>query len=295
MRARLGLWGRIWGLALALGAVPGVAWAGIGTCPLYGALGAAPVAARGFVPARPGQLTVEVNLPAPVWWNGDTLDAIQDGFEYCLAANIAHRLGFERLQVLNVAWDAMVAGQTKAFDLALSQISITPERQAVADFSLPYFNSDVGVLVRKGQAAVDTATLRTLRIGVQSGSSAVEFVNRTLKPTGEVKVFPDSPALFAALSAHQIDAVLTDTVIVLAQAAQSHGRTVVVGQYATGEVYGALYPKGSANNARIDAVLAEMLRDGSVDKLRARYLAGAWGVDPAQVPRLPLTAAAGGR
>lgn len=256
---------------------------GLGTCPLYGPV---PSGASAFVPARPGQLTVEVNLPAPVWWNGDTLDSIHDGFEYCLAANIAHRLGLTRMQVVNVAWDAMVAGQTKAFDLALSEISINDERRAVADFSVPYFKSDVGVLVRKGQGPVDTATLRTLRIGVQSGSSAVDFAAKVLKPGTEVKVFPDSPPLFAALAAHQIDAVLTDTVIVLAQAAQSHGHTVVAGQYSTGESYGAFYPKGSPNNPIIDKVIGDLIRDGSIDKLRATYLAGAWGRDPAQVPYL---------
>ena len=52
--------------------------------------------------------------------------------------------------VVNVAWDALVAGQTKDFDLALSEISITDERKKVVDFSVPYFNSDIGVLVKKG-------------------------------------------------------------------------------------------------------------------------------------------------
>ena len=67
-----------------------------------------------------------------------------------MAANIAHRAGLDKLEVVNVAWDALVAGQTKDFDLALSQISITDERKKVVDFSVPYFSSDIGVLVKKG-------------------------------------------------------------------------------------------------------------------------------------------------
>ena len=58
--------------------------------------------------------------------------------------------GWTRSQVVNVAWDALVAGQTKDFDFALSEISITDERKKVVDFSVPYFRSDIGVLVKKG-------------------------------------------------------------------------------------------------------------------------------------------------
>ena len=104
----------------------------IGNCELTGTKGEFPLE-----PTKAGQLTVEVNLPAPGWWNGDTPDTIKDGYEYCMAANIAHRAGFDKLEVVNVAWDALVAGQTKEFDLSLSQISITEERKKVVDFSIP--------------------------------------------------------------------------------------------------------------------------------------------------------------
>ena len=57
----------------------------IGNCELMGQKGSMPIAN----PAKPGQITVEVSLPAPIWWNGDTPEAIKDGMEYCLAA---HRL-----------------------------------------------------------------------------------------------------------------------------------------------------------------------------------------------------------
>ena len=68
--------------------------------------------------------------------------------EYCMAAEIAWRAGYDKMEVVNVGWDPLVTGQTSDFDLALSQISITDERKKVVDFSIPYFYSDIGVLVR---------------------------------------------------------------------------------------------------------------------------------------------------
>jgi len=228
-------------------------------------------------------LTVEVNLPAPGWWNGDTPESIRDGYGYCMAANIAHRAGLDRVEVANVAWDALVAGQTREFDLALSQISITDERKKVVDFSVPYFSSDIGVMAKAG-TKVDERSIKGMRIGVQQATTGASFVDNVLKPSTAAGVFPDTPSMFTALQAGQIDVAMTDTAIVLGQAAASGGRFDVVGQYATGETYGALYPKGSPNAATIDKIIAALRDDGTLDKLATKYLAAAWGDDPTRVP-----------
>jgi polar amino acid transport system substrate-binding protein len=250
----------------------------IGNCELTGEKGSIPL-----TPAKAGQLTVEVNLPAPGWWNGDTPETIADGYEYCMAANIAHRAGLDKVEVVNVAWDALVAGQTKEFDLALSEISITDERKQVVDFSVPYFSSDIGVMAKTG-TAVDGASIKGMRIGVQQATTGADFVDQKLKPTTPAKVFPDTPSMFTALQAGQIDVAMTDTSIVLGQAATSNGLFTVVGQYATGETYGALYPKGGANNATIDKIIQALIDDGTLKALGAKYLAASWGADPGAIP-----------
>jgi len=265
-------------VAMTLAAAPIASAADmIGNCELTGEKGSIPL-----TPAKAGQLTVEVSLPAPGWWNGDTPETIADGYEYCMAANIAHRAGFDKLEVVNVAWDALVAGQTKDFDLALSEISITADRQKVVDFSVPYFSSDIGVLVKKG-TKVDEVSIKDMKIGVQGATTGADFVTQKLKPHKEVSVYPDQGSMFTALQAGQIDAAMTDTSIVLAQAGASNGMQEVVGQYATGETYGALYPKGSKNAATIDKIIQALIDDGTLKMLSAKYLTPAWGADPLTV------------
>src|SRR3954471_15031244 len=95
--------------ASAPAATPAAAGAKIGNCDVVGPKGSIPIAN----PAKAGQLTVEVSLPAPIWWNGDTPEAIKDGMEYCIAAEIAWRAGYDKLEVVNVGWDALIAGQTE--------------------------------------------------------------------------------------------------------------------------------------------------------------------------------------
>lgn len=250
----------------------------IGNCEVVGEKGSIPLAS----PAKAGQLTVEVSLPAPIWWNGDTPEAIKDGMEYCMAAEIAWRAGYDKLEVINVGWDALIAGQTEGFDLAMSQISITEERKKVHDFSVPYFSSDIGVLARK-DAPLDEKTIKSARVGVQQATTGAAFAQDKLGLT-DVQVYPDQGDMFTALRAGQVDAAITDTSIVLAEVVANPDKVDVVGQYKTGEAYGAIYPKGNPNNAILDKIIQSMIDDGTVAKLGAKYLAAAWGKDPAAVP-----------
>lgn len=266
--------------ALAALAMPAAAADMIGNCEVTGKKGSIPIAE----PAKAGQLTVEVSLPAPVWWNGDTAESIKDGMEYCMAAEIAWRAGYDKLEVVNVGWDPLVTGQTSGFDLAMSEISITDERKKVVDFSIPYFHSDIGVLAR-ADTPVDEKNIREKTVGVQQATTGAAFAMDTLKlDSGKIQVYPDQGDMFTALTAGQIDAALTDTSIVLAEELKSSGKNVVVGQYKTGETYGAIYPKGGANNATIDKIFQSMIDDGTISKLADKYLAAVWGKDPAKVP-----------
>ena len=61
--------------------------------------------------------------------------------------------GLKNLVVRNVSFDAIVAGTVTKYDLALSQISITCDRAKVVKFSIPYFQSNQGILVKKGSTS----------------------------------------------------------------------------------------------------------------------------------------------
>jgi polar amino acid transport system substrate-binding protein len=230
-----------------------------------------------------GTLTVVGDLPSPGWWNGDTVRQIADGYEYCMAANLAYRAGLSKLTVRNVSFDALVAGKAQDFDMALAEISITDARRKVVDFSAPYFASNIGVLVTSESKATKD-NIEGLRLGVKQGTTGADFVRDHLHPKSPPKVFAGDVELQAALQAGQIDAALTDVAIVLGKAQESKGKLRVIGQYDTGESYGALYPKGSKNASTLDTGIAAMKKDGTLDELSSTYLAKAFGGDPSAIP-----------
>jgi polar amino acid transport system substrate-binding protein len=232
-------------------------------------------------PAKSGTLTVETTLPAPGWWNGTTPQSIKSGYEYCMAANLANMAGLSSVTVKNVSFDQLVAGRTNDFDLALAEISITPERAKVVDFSKPYFDSNIGVLIQKG-ADVTEDNITSKSCAAYAGTTSVPFIQDELKCNA--KVYPNSQTLYQGLLSGQVDADFLDTAIVLAEAKNTGGKLEVVGQYKTGEKYGAIYPKGSPNETALNKGIASMLKDGTLEQLSKDYLGPAFGGDPSSVP-----------
>jgi polar amino acid transport system substrate-binding protein len=256
----------------------GSAGGGFGDCKVTGTPGSIKL-----TPTTPGTLTVETNLPSPGWWQGTSPQTIDGGYEYCLAATIAHRAGLKKLVVVNASFDALAAGQTKGFDIAMAQISITEERRKVVDFSAPYYESNIGILT-KSDAGVTADNVRDKQLAAAVGTTAVTYLQDELKPSRKVRVFQDTDAMVTAVGSGQIDAGVQDTAIVLGFAKQSGGALEVVGQFRTNEQYGAIYPKGSANQAELDKAITSMKSDGSFSALSKQWLGAAFGGDPAEVP-----------
>jgi polar amino acid transport system substrate-binding protein len=234
-----------------------------------------------ITPVKAGTLTVETTLPAQGWWNGTTPDSIKSGYEYCMAAELAHMAGLSSVTVKNVSFAQLVAGHTSDFDIALAEISITPERQKVVDFSEPYFDSNIGVLVQS-DSDVSESNIKTKKLAAYSGTTSVDFLKNEMgvNPT----IYPNSQTLYQGVISGQVDAAFLDTAIVLAEAKASNGSLKVVGQYSTGEKYGAIYPKGSANQDALNQGITTLKSDGTLDNLSKTWLGPAFGGDPSSVP-----------
>lgn len=235
-----------------------------------------------FTPVTEDTLTVVTSLPAPGFWEGDDPSNITGGYEFEIAKALQERLGMGNLEIVNVSFDQLVAGQVGDFDVALSQVTITDERKQVVDFTEPYFESDQGVLVVAGTKVDTVDEAKALQWGAQSGTTGSDYLTNTLQPDNEPQVFQDLSAGFAALEAGQVDAFMMDTAIVLAQASESNGAEEVAAQFKTGEEYGGILPKGSTNADAINGVLTELKDDGSLSDFAKQWLGG----DPSAVPVL---------
>lgn len=232
---------------------------------------------------NPDELVVKADLPSRGWYNGDTVSDIRDGLDFCILANIAYRSGISRISLQNASFDGLIAGKAGDMDLTLNQITITEERAKIFDFSTPYFASTSGI-VAAGDSTLTADGLPDARLGVKQGTVEQIYVQDVLKPTQQVSVFPGDAELDAAVAAGQIDAAVQDLSVALGATTASDGKITVLGQLDMGQNMGVLLPKDSPNTAVVDRIIEQMIADGTIEALSAKYLGDAYGTDPTAVP-----------
>jgi polar amino acid transport system substrate-binding protein len=228
--------------------------------------------AKVFTPREAGVLTVGTQLPDPPFVLGaNTISEISDqGYEVEMVNEIAKRLGGLEVKWVNFPFDGLVIGKECPCDFDVNGVTIYPDRAKKVDFTTGYFKSNQGILAKKGVAVTDLASAKGLQYGVANQTSGQFFLANTLKPTKKPRVYPSTIAMFLALRAGQVDAVLSDVPIVLDGAKKNPGATVI-GQFETGEDYGAVLKKGSPNTPFISKIIKDMQADGFIPGLLKKY------------------------
>ncbi|MFT3944970.1 MAG: ABC transporter substrate-binding protein [Ancrocorticia sp.] len=235
----------------------------------------------GFQTLTDGKLTIATGEPAFSPWVENNKPESGEGFEAAVAYAVAEELGFEDDDVVWVRtpFDTVIAPGPKNFDVNIQQFSITPERQKAVDFSSPYYVTSQAVLTVEGTAAAGAtslADLKDVKFGVATGSNSAKIIEDQVAPKQEIGVFNSNDDAIAALTAGQIDAVVTDLPTVLYMAAAVLDKGVVVGQFDTsegGDEYAFLLPKDSPLTAAVTGAVDTLREDGTLDELAEKWLA----------------------
>ena len=73
------------------------------------------------------------------------------GFDVDLAKEIAALLGLE-VEYVNTAWDGIFAGLDKdQYDMIISAVSISPERQEAYEMTEPYISNKLVIVTQKAE------------------------------------------------------------------------------------------------------------------------------------------------
>ncbi len=197
---------------------------------------------------------------------------------------------------MRVPFNTSYAPGAKDFDFDINQISITPKRAEVVDFSTGYYQAAQAVIALEGTAgaeATSLADLQGLRLGAQTGTTSLTAIRDIVQPETDPAVFEDTNAAKQALANDQIDAVLADLPTAFYISAVEIAGSTIVGQFQpeTGEQeeFGMLLEKDSALTSCVDAALAAMQEDGELDDLEREWLS-----DVVDVPDPPVTIPAPG-
>jgi polar amino acid transport system substrate-binding protein len=239
----------------------------------------------------PGTLTVGTDSPAFEPWFSNNDPTTGQGFESAVAYAVAKELGFSADEVtwVTVPFNSSYKPGAKNFDFDINQISITPTRAEVVDFSDGYYQAAQAVLALKGTPgaeATSLADLKGLRLGAQTGTTSLTAIRDVIAPDVDPQVFEDTNAAKQALQNDQVDAILADLPTAFFISAVEIPKSTIVGQFQpeTGqqEEFGMLFEKGSDLVPCVNDALAVIEEDGTLDELEQRWLSDAVSVPELQ-------------
>jgi polar amino acid transport system substrate-binding protein len=233
------------------------------------------------------KLTVGTDNPAfPPWFGGTpkapwkvSNPASGEGFESAVAYAVALRLGINKPEVewVVVPFNTSFAPGPKKFDFDINEISFTPARAKVVDFSDSYYDVNQAIVVKKGTkiaGATSIADLKPYKLGVQIGTTSYQYIKDNIKPSQQPAVYDTNDAAVAALKNGQTDALVVDLPTAFYVTAVQVPNSKILGQFesTTGEHFGMVFAKGNPLVKCVNQALAGLKADGTLQRIQDRWL-----------------------
>ena len=225
-----------------------------------------------------GVLTVATDNPVFTPWFVNNKASNGQGYESAIAYAIAAQLGFSKSQVVWVTepFSSSYAPGPKKFDFDINEISYTPQRAQAVTFSNSYYDVQQAIVALKGSPILtkhSTADLKKYLYGDQVGTTGLTYITNDIQPTQQPKVFDTLSEVSAALEAHRIDALITDTPTAQYMASSQLKHAVLVAQFpSVGEHYGLLFHLDNPLVNCVNKAIATLKASGTLQQLQQKYL-----------------------
>jgi polar amino acid transport system substrate-binding protein len=204
------------------------------------------------------------------------------GYDVDLATAFCKTLGVKP-EFVDTVWAGVIpALYAKKFDLVMSGLSYTAEREKKVSFSIPYVEASQAMLIR----ATDQADITGMKqmngkiLGIKTGSPGQTLtpkLDAAMKAGGgagfaQVKDFDDHPAAYMALAQGRVDGVLnTLPTLGLAMKTAPGKYAIVKGIGADNWAGLAARPDDTALIGFLNEQLRAFKKDGTLDALQKKW------------------------
>lgn len=201
-------------------------------------------------------------------------DSTEDyvGIDIDLANYIAEKLGKE-LQIQDMQFSALVPTmQSGRADLIVSGISPTQERLEILDFTDSYYYPMNSIICAEGSGYNTLDTLAGKKIGVSMGTSYAEIAASV--EGAEVAELDSTPLVIQDILNGRCDAGIFDATqaAVFVQENEGLEMHIIESDITREDSFAIALPKGSSYVEQINAILAEMMEDGTFHDILVKYI-----------------------
>ena len=176
---------------------------------------------------------------------------------------------------VEAAWEGMIQAVADGqFDAAADGITITADRAEIVDFSMGYVAIEQRLLVRIDEDRIesieDIVNDEELKLGTQTGTTNYETASQFLSEE-RISAFEQFPFAVQALIAGDIDAVIMDETAGQGYLGENADVLKLVGPSLSSDELGFIYPKGSDLVEPVDAALMELMQNGTLVEINAKF------------------------
>ncbi len=202
------------------------------------------------------------------------------GFDIELAEAVSEKLGID-VEFKLINWNTKEAElSSKTIDVIWNGMTITPERQAEMEVSMPYMNNKQVAVIRKADKDLykATADMANAIVGAEDGSAGMDCAvneDKSVKFGKSFSALDSQMDVLVALNAKTIDVGIMDSVMAGYYMSQdttyAESLMIVDGLTLATEQYGIAARKGSGLTKKINQALIDLAKDGTVDKIAEKY------------------------
>ena len=211
-----------------------------------------------------------------VGWDYDTLGMI------CELLNCAP-------EYIETSWEGMIVAVSNGeYDMAADGITITAERAQIVDYSMGYIDLSQKMMVRVGEDRFTNAedfVAGDFTIGVQVATTNYEAASK-LVSEDRIDAYTEFGLAVQALISGDVDAVVIDDVAGQGYTGLNADKIKLLPDELTKEQLGFIYPQGSDLVEPINAALASMMADGSLQAINDKWFGADAEEDDMMLPDL---------
>lgn len=201
------------------------------------------------------------------------------GFDIDMGAELGKRLGFE-IEWIPTDWNGVTGAlNANKFDAIINGMSITEERKKVIDFSIPYVNASIGMVVKADNNDIKSGEdLKGKVVATQAGSSGYEacksLVEDGIIDEANLKLYNQYPEAFQELSLGRVDVIVVDVTTAEDYIAESEEYKLVE-EPLVDDLYAIGLRKGDTElKEALDKALLEMMEDGTLADISKKWFDG---------------------
>lgn len=167
----------------------------------------------------------------------------------------------------------LLKASTGEVDIVISTVTITPQRQEIISFSVPYDSAGQAVLVNSNSSVKALTDLAGQNVGVIFGTTAEKNM-KILVPTANLLGFRSYPEAYKALKSGRINAITSDDTI-LSRFVMDDSSVKLLPKRYSREPYGIAFKKGTSTiklKENLDYAIKDLQQKNVILRIRKKYL-----------------------